>query len=130
MKRKFTVTLLLLTSMVIAGAPLWAHHGNSAYDTNHPITLKGTVTEFAWTNPHVQIYFDVKNDKGEIVHWSCETFSPGKLVRSGWSKTAVKPGDQITVTLLPSKAGKPVGFLRKIQVAGGQELGLDEMPKY
>src|SRR6202165_3165090 len=68
------------------GIPLLAHHGNAAYDDKNPITIKGTVTEFAWTNPHVQIYLDVKDDKGKVVHWSVETYSPGKLGRAGWQK--------------------------------------------
>ena len=67
-----------------------AHHGNAAYDNKNTITIKGTVTEFEWTNPHVQIYLDVKDEKGGVVHWSVETYSPGKLVRAGWTKEVVK----------------------------------------
>jgi len=106
--------------------PLWAHHGNAAYDDKNPIAIKGTVTEFAWTNPHVQIYLDVKDDKGNIAHWSVETYSPGKLVRSGWSRDAVKPGDEVTITLIPAKNGVPVGFLRKLVFSDGKELNLQE----
>jgi hypothetical protein len=118
----FAVALGLL---MVCG-PMFAHHGNAAYDEKNPITVKGTVTEFAWENPHVQVYFDAKDEKGNIVHWSVETLSPGKLVRCGWTKDAVKPGDSVAVTLDPAKTGAPVGFLRKFVFANGKELGLKE----
>jgi len=103
-----------------------AHHGNAAYDDKNPITIKGTVTEFAWTNPHVQIYLDVKDEKGGVAHWSVESFSPGKLVRAGWSKDAVKAGDLVSINLIPAKSGAPVGFLHKLTFSDGRELGLQE----
>ena len=92
----------------------------------HPVAFNGTVTEFNWANPHVQIYFDVKDSKGNVAHWSVETLSPGKLARSGWSKDSLKPGDQITITVWAAKSGAPVGFMRKLVLAGGKELSIDE----
>ena len=85
MRTIWSVVLYLSISPFFLSKPVLAHHGNAAYDTDHPITIKGTVTEFAWTNPHVQIYLDVKDEKGIIVHWSVETYSPGKLIRAGWT---------------------------------------------
>ena len=109
--------------------PVFAHHGNAAYDETKEVTLKGTVTEFDWANPHAQIYFDVKDAKGNVAHWGCETLSPGKLVRAGWSKDAVKPGDQITITLVAAKNGAPVGFLHKLTIDNtGKQLGISELP--
>ena len=113
-------------ALFMISSPLRAHHGNAAYDTDNPITIKGTVTEFAWTNPHVQIYLDVKDDKGKVVHWSVETYSPGKLVRAGWTKDAVKAGDLVTIVLIPAKSSAPVGFLHKLVLPSGKELGLQE----
>lgn len=113
---------LLLISM-----PLLAHHGNAAYDDKNPITIKGTVTEFAWTNPHVQIYLDVKDEKGKVVHWSVETYSPGKLIRAGWTKEAIKPGDQVSINLIPAKNGAPVGFLHTLVLPNGKVLALQEL---
>src|ERR1700674_2703191 len=107
-----------------------AHHGNAAYDEKNPVTLKGTVTEFAWTNPHCQVYFDVKDDKGNVVHWSVESLSPGKLLRAGWTRDAVKVGDQITITLEAAKSGAPVGFLLKLVFADGRTLGIREQLNY
>lgn len=119
--------LLAATGLLVLCMPLWAHHGNAAYDDKNPITIKGTVTEFAWVNPHVQIYLDVKDDKGNVVHWSVETYSPGKLVRAGWTKDAVKPGDQVSILLIPAKSGSPVGFLHKLVLPNGKELALQEL---
>jgi hypothetical protein len=127
MKKYRTTFLMLVVASWMAGRTASAHHGNAAYDDKNPITIKGNVTEFAWTNPHVQIYLDVKDDKGSVVHWSVETFSPGKLVRAGWSKDSVKAGDVVSVNLIPAKSGAPVGFLHKLVLPDGKELGLAEL---
>jgi hypothetical protein len=119
--------LIAVTAILAFGIPVWAHHGNAAYDDKNPITIKGTVTEFAWVNPHVQIYLDVKDDKGKVAHWSVETYSPGKLVRAGWSKDVVKPGDMVSITLIPARNGSPVGFLHKMILPNGKELALQEL---
>lgn len=119
--------LVAFAAALLAGIALPAHHGNAAYDDKNPITIKGTVTEFEWTNPHAQIYLDVKDGKGNVVHWSVETYSPGKLVRAGWSKDIVKAGDQVSINLIPAKNGAPVGFLHKLVLPNGKELGLQEL---
>lgn len=121
--------LAVAASPLIVGGPALAHHGNSAYDANHPITITGTVTEFVWSNPHCQIYLDVKDDKGGIVHWSVESQSPGILHRNGWTRESIKPGDEITITLIPAKNGAPVGFsgesTGKVVFADGHVLKMD-----
>lgn len=93
---KVRVMTLWAVAFLFAGSTaIFAHHGNAAYDETKEVTLKGTVTEFDWANPHAQIYFDVKDAKGGVVHWGCETLSPGKLARAGWDKDAVKPEIQL-----------------------------------
>ena len=120
-----------MTTLTMVLTLLLAHHGGAVFQAESK-TLKGTVTEFTWANPHVQIYFDVKDEKGNVVHWACETISPGKLVRgSGWKKTSLKAGDQITITLQQAKTGAPVGNLRKIVLADGTTLSPTEnAPEY
>lgn len=126
--KKFCVNILIgVAALLVVGSSSRAHHGNAAYDADHPVTIKGTVTEFNWSNPHVQIYLDVKDDKKNVVHWSVETYSPGKLVRAGWNKDVIKPGDQVSVTLIPAKSGAPVGFLHKLVLSDGKELKLEEL---
>ena len=103
--------------------PVFAHHGtNISYDNAHLMTIKGTVTEFVWANPHCQIYFDVKDEKGKIVHWAGEGNSPYNWAREGWNKRTLKPGDDVSFVLAPSKAGTPVGVVRKVIQADGKEI--------
>ena len=121
---------VVLATILFACASIQAHHGNTAYDADHPITIKGTVTEFVWSNPHCQIYLDVKDAKGKVVSWSVESQSPGILRRNGWSRDSIKPGDVIAVTLIPAKSGSPVGFsgekLGKIVLPNGRILKMDQ----
>jgi len=126
MKKLIWTFLGIAAVLLMVCGPSFAHHGNAAYDAKNPVTLKGTVTEFEWANPHVQIFFDVKDDKGKVVKWSVETLSPGKLVRCGWAKDSVKAGDSVIITTLPAKTGAPVGFLTKLVFANGKELSLKE----
>ncbi len=125
-KHKPLALFAAAVGFLVLPATMFGHHGNAAYELTKPIELKGTVTEFAWNNPHVQIYFDVKDDKGNTVHWASETVSPGLLARSGWSKNELKPGDQITITIAPAKNGAPVGYALKIVLASGKQLVLGQ----
>jgi hypothetical protein len=126
--KKYRLNFLFAALALAAlSTTVWAHHGNAAYDDKNPITIKGTVTEFAWVNPHVQIYLDVKDEKGGVSHWSVETYSPGKLVRAGWTKEIIKPGDVVSINLIPARNGSPVGFLHKLVLPDGKELGLQEL---
>jgi hypothetical protein len=98
-----------------------AHHGtNASYDMSKLVTMTGTVTEFVWTNPHCQLYFDVKDEKGDLVHWGGEGGSPGVLEKAGWNRKFLKPGDQITITVHPSKAGTPFGVIEKLVLPDGR----------
>jgi len=84
--------------------------------------LKGaTVTTFQWANPHTIVMFDVKDDKGQVAHWAAEAGSPSALSLIGWSKSAIQPGDVITVYVFQTKSGNPVGRLNKIVMADGTE---------
>ncbi len=126
MRLKLDAFLVAILIFVPAFAPVFAHHGTAAYDETNRVTLKGTVTQFLWANPHTQIFLDVKDDKGNITHWSTETFSPGKLAHMGWTQDCIKPGDQVSITLNPAKNGSPVGYLLKVVFADGRELGTQE----
>ena len=115
-------TTLSLGLLMIC-APLLAHHGTSNYATNtQAIMLSGTVTEFVWANPHVFVLFDVKDDKGNVVHWAVEASNPSDMVNLGWSKQSFKPGDEVTVTLEPVKNGLPIGRVEQVILPSGQIL--------
>ena len=110
-------------ALAMLGAPLFAHHGtNASYDLAKQVTMTATVTEFVWQNPHCQVYFDVRDEHGNVVHWAGETNSPGVLARDGWNRKIMKPGDSITITVSPSKANTPVGVVRKIMLPDGKTL--------
>ena len=122
MKRILMMSVALVASLLIS-APLFAHHGTAiSYDQDKEITLKGTVTQFVWSNPHAHILFDIKDEKGETVHWAAEGSSPSNWARSGWTKSTLKAGDQITISMHPSKAGTNVGVVTKVVTADGKVL--------
>ena len=124
MKGKFlAVSALMLSALVLSG-PLFAHHGNAAFDAGKKVTLKGTVTEWVWANPHCWLKFDVKDDSGNPVHWVAETNNAPDMIERGWSKHSFKPGDEITVTVEPVKNGNPVGRVLEVVLPNGQTLGM------
>ena len=118
--RWFIATGILLGFM--ASTSLFAHHAGSLYDRDHNITVAGTVTKYEFTNPHTRIFFDVKDEGGNIVKWCAESAPPQRLYRSGWRTDSLKPGDQITVTGFPMKDGSKFITVRKLVAPGGKEL--------
>jgi hypothetical protein len=128
MRMKKLARLLSLLTLLLSVGGVFAHHGNSAYDETVRVPIKGTVTEFIWTNPHSQIYVDVKDSSGKVVNWGVETNSPGLLTRAGWTRRSIKAGDQVTIILCPAKNGQPVAYAgsgdpgTKVIFADGREL--------
>lgn len=121
--RKMRMTIFAATAGLLAVcAPLFAHHGAASYDTKNKLALKGTVTEWYWANPHCLLKFDAKDAKGRVVHWVAETSNPPDMINRGWSIHALKPGDQVTVTLEPVKNGAPLGRVLQVVFADGRTL--------
>ena len=113
----------VIVGLLIASLPLFAHHGSATYDTQKVVVLKdATITKFIWANPHSITMFDVKDDKGNLVHWAAEAGSPSALSLIGWTKNSLKPGDVVTVYTFQSKTGNPVGRLNKIVLPDGTTL--------
>ena len=124
MRSHFLIVLAAAGVLLILTVPAArAHHATASFDMEHSMTLKGTVSGFDWTNPHVYIYVDVKNDNGAAEKWSVEMASTGMLARAGWRRDSVKPGDEITVTGNRAKDGRPFLHFSKIVFANGQQLG-------
>jgi hypothetical protein len=119
MKRKLIIVIAGL--MMISGSA-FAHHGRSNYDVTQTATVKGIVTEYEWSNPHVLIHFDVTGDDGKVEKWIGETNSPNTLSRQGWSRDTVKVGDQITMVGRRIKSGGTYINFTKIKWADGREL--------
>jgi hypothetical protein len=122
MKGKLTGFFAAFFGFLMVSVPLFAHHGNAAYDMSKTASYKATVTDFLYTNPHTQVYFDVTNDKGTVEHWVAETTNPGMLNRVGWTRDSLKPGDQVTLVANPNKVGARVVFLQKVVFSDGKEL--------
>ena len=116
---------LLALGVLLTAIPLFAHHGGaSLYDMSKEVTVEATVTEFLWTNPHVEISFDTKKDeKGKVRHWLLEASSPPVMVSRGWNRKSLEVGDVIKVTFNPSQSGSSVGRFIKLIKADGKELG-------
>ena len=116
--------VLFLIAIALLSIPAMAHHGSAvSYETklDKAVTMKGTVTEFVWRNPHVYIIYKVKEANGNIVEWSAETSSPSTMTgEHNWTRTTIKPGDEITFTLLPSKIATSAGILYKAVGADGR----------
>jgi hypothetical protein len=124
MTRKPVVPLLIALGFLMVCIPIFAHHGTAGvYDYTHRITTKATVTEYIWANPHVQIYFTLKNDKGEEQTWGVETASPGNMLGSGWTKRTFKAGDQISVSFIPAKNDRTFGICPRFVLPDGRTLG-------
>ena len=121
MKTKLGAFFLIAAVLAVC-SPMWAHHGNAAYDSKQVMLKNATVTNFLWANPHSIITFDVKDDKGKSVRWAAELGSPSALGLIGWTKVSVQPGDIITVYVHASKTGNPVGRIDHIVLADGSSL--------
>jgi len=129
MRKALLASVFLGVFLFANSEPAQAHHGGAAYDSTHPMTLKGTVKEFQFIQPHPLITLDVKDDQGAMTEWSVEMTAPNHLVHFGWNGKKLKSGDQITVVGLPSKNGLKVLNLRKISWSTGEEIPLGPPPE-
>ena len=117
--------LAVLTAglLLVAGAPLFAHHSPGVeFDMGKPMTVTGVVTKLEWMNPHIWFYVDVKDENGKVVNWAFQGGPPAFLVRSGWTKNALKPGDQVTVQGFPAKDGSNNASSRSVTLPDGKKV--------
>lgn len=121
---KLTTISLVAVGLLAISIPLFAHHGNAAYDTDKTITVKGTVTQWFWANPHSFLRVDAKDESGNTAHWIIEGASTVAESEAGWSKTMFKPGDEVAIDIMPSKTfathGATVGRFKGNIVINGQ----------
>ena len=114
---RFKSIAFAAAAAALLSIPAWAHHSHTNYNTNESITLSGTITEVAWTNPHVWIYMEVANAKGVPQKWALEGGSVTSLMRGGWQRDSLKPGDKVSVRchqLRDGSEGCVLGFVTNI----------------
>ncbi len=118
-----TVTLLAGMIGALAAAPAFAHHSFAAeYDSAKPVTLKGAVTKMEWMNPHARFYVDVKDDSGAVTNWELELGSPNGLMRRGWTRNSLKPGDVVVIEGYLAKDGSKLANARNVTLADGRKV--------
>jgi hypothetical protein len=112
----------LLVVTWLAASPGWAHHSTAMFDTGKEMVLKGVVTDYQWTNPHVWIELDVETEAGPV-HYSLELGAPRSMQRNGWKVRTLKPGDTVEVTINPLKNGEAgLGVLVRAKLPDGTSL--------
>ncbi len=115
--------LVLVAALSMAAAPSSAHHGRGqTYAMDTELTLKGTVSEVVWRNPHVLIYMDVKGEDGKVVTWAFENGGVSQLAREGYHRNSLQVGQDITAIVHPARNGAPTSIVVKIVLADGTEM--------
>jgi hypothetical protein len=126
MKNILKLVFPVLLAVVTLQGVLLAHHGNAAYESAKEVTVKGTVVQVTIANPHSFIKFDAKDEKGEIVHWTVESSAASvNLPKYRLTQDTLKPGDEITVTMIVAKNGRPYGRIHKLALPNGQVMETD-----
>ncbi|MEQ1949016.1 MAG: DUF6152 family protein [Bryobacteraceae bacterium] len=115
--------LFCLFALGLVALPLAAHHSfATVFDMNKPTTFTGTVTKVEWTNPHAWFYVDVKDEKGVVRNYACETGPPNVLSRNGWKKDSLKIGDTVNVSAYRAKDGTDTFSTRQVTMPDGRKV--------
>ena len=117
------IAALMVGMSLAAVVPVLAHHSFSAvFDASKKVAVTGTVTKLEWQNPHIWVYFDVKDANGSVTPWQCESGPPNSLVRQGWNKNSLKSGEVISVEGSRAKDGSNTCSVSSIKTADGKRL--------
>ncbi len=122
---KFSASFILIAAFALVTAiqPAAAHHSFAAqFDRAKPVTLTGSVTKLDWINPHARIFMEAKDSSGKVVTWEVELGAPAMLLRSGWTRKAVKVGETITINGYLAKDGSNVANAGSVTLADGKRV--------
>jgi len=120
---RFQFGLAAALAVVAASIPAQAHHSFAMFDMTKEVTVKGTIRQFQWTNPHSYIQLVAKDASGKDVEWSMEMGAPMYLYARGWRPGSLRAGMQVTVTINPLRNGKPGGVVKDVTTADGKAIG-------
>jgi hypothetical protein len=113
---------IALSIAAVFSASALAHHSNVAFAVTKVITVKGVVKDFEWRNPHTWLTLTVDDGKGGKVDWAVEGRAPGVLLRAGWTRNSLMPGELVTVDMSPAKDGSKTGLIARVTKADGTIL--------
>ena len=118
-----SIVLPAVCAVLIAAVPIAAHHSFSAeYDATVMVTLKGVVSKVEWSNPHVHIYVDVKDESGKVTNWALETGAANNLIRRGWRKENLPAGTVLKVEGWQARNGSPTANISSVTFEDGTRL--------
>ena len=122
MRARAIVLSAVLGAALFNATPGLAHHSNVAFEVTKVVTITGVVKDFQWRNPHTWVLLTIDDGKGGKVDWAVEGRAPGVLLRAGWSKDSIKPGETITVDMSPARDGSKTGLVARVTKADGTIL--------
>ena len=111
-----------LLATALLSAPAFSHHSNVAFEVTKVDTITGVVTNFQWSNPHTFLKVMVSDGKGGNAEWGLEGRAPGVLLRAGWTKKSLAPGETVTVDYSPARDGTKTGLIARVTKADGTIL--------
>jgi len=120
---KRSIVFLSGALLALGAAPAFGHHSFAAeYDSTKPVTLKGSVTKMEWQNPHARFYLDVTDESGKVTNWEFELGSPNGLMRRGWTRNSLKPGDIVSIEGYLAKDGSKLANARNVTLSDGRKI--------
>ena len=124
-----SIVVPMLAACLASWGSAQAHHSGAMFDRSRQVTLVGTVKDFSWTNPHSSFSVEVMKPDGSLELWGVEMNSPNNLVREGWTRTTLNPGDKVTAVINPLRDGKPGGIYVGVTLQNGKVLGTGAPPR-
>jgi hypothetical protein len=120
---KRSIVFLSGALLALGTVPAFGHHSFAAeYDSAKPVTLKGSVTKMEWQNPHARFYLDVTDESGKVTNWEFELGSPNGLMRRGWTRNSLKPGDIVSIEGYLAKDGSKLANARNVTLSDGRKI--------